>query len=211
MRFPKLRFGFLEGGVAWAVACYCDLVSHWQKRNGKAMREVLDPGLVDKELFATLVARYARRQTEGELASLRDFGTSGPLSPLRDLPVDEFEKSGIRSAEDIRKIFVEQFYFGCEGDDPLNAMAFNSKGIPFNARLKALYGSDIGHWDVPDMSEIAQEAYELVEDGLITQHDLQALLFDNAITFWTANNADFFKGSVVEKAAALRRAELIDS
>jgi hypothetical protein len=149
-RFPKLRFGFLEGGVAWAVMCYCDLISHWHKRNGKAMREFLNPALVDEKLFASLVARYARRQTEGELATLQDFATSKTLSSLHDMPIDEFEKSGIRSAEDIRNIFVEQFYFGCEGDDPLNAMAFNPRGIPFDARLKPLYGSDIGHWDVPD-------------------------------------------------------------
>jgi hypothetical protein len=31
-------------------------------------------------------------------------------------------------------------------DESLNAMAFNPRGIPFDARLKPLYGSDIGHW-----------------------------------------------------------------
>jgi len=205
MRFPKLRFGFLEGGVAWAVMCYCDLISHWHKRNGKAMREVLDPALVDEKLFASLVERYARRRTEGDSAKVL---ASQGFAPLNDMPIDEFEKSGIRSAEDIRKIFVEQFYFGCEGDDPLNAMAFNPHGIPFGARLKPLYGSDIGHWDVPDMSKIAEDAYELVAHGVISESDLQSLLFDNAISFWTANNPDFFKGTRVEVAVARRRSEL---
>jgi hypothetical protein len=66
--------------------------------------------------------------------------------------------------------------------------------------LKPLYGSDIGHWDVPDMSRIAEEADELVEQGVIDEDCLRALLFDNAITFWTANNRDFFKGTAVENA-----------
>jgi hypothetical protein len=102
---------------------------------------------------------------------------------------------------------VKKFYFGCEGDDPLNAMAFNPRGIPFDARLKALYGSDIGHWDVPDMSEIVEEAYELVEHGVIDEKSLRTFLFDNAIIFWTANNPDFFKGTKVESAAERCRAE----
>jgi len=205
MRFPKLRFGFLEGGVAWAVMCYCDLISHWHKRNGKAMREILNPALVDQKLFSGLVARYARRQTDGDLATLQDFGPGTTASS--DLPIDEFEKSGIQSAEDIRDLFVEKFYFGCEGDDPLNAMAFNPRGIPFDARLKPLYGSDIGHWDVPDMSEIAEEAYELVRHGVIDEKSLRTFLFDNAIMFWTANNPDFFKGTTVQSAADRSRAE----
>ena len=33
-RFPALRFGFLEGGVAWACSLYADLLGHWSKRNG---------------------------------------------------------------------------------------------------------------------------------------------------------------------------------
>ena len=199
MRFPKLRFGFLEGGVAWAVMCYCDFISHWNKRNGTAMREFLNPARVDQGLFASLVARYARRQTDGELATLQNFAPSTCLST--DMSIDEFEKSGIQSAEDIRDIFVEKFYFGCEGDDPLNAMAFNPSGIPFDARLKPLYGSDIGHWDVSNMSEITEEVYELVEHGVIDEKSLRTFLFDNAITFWTANNPDFFKGTRVEAAA----------
>jgi predicted TIM-barrel fold metal-dependent hydrolase len=208
MRFPKLRFGFLEGGVAWAIMCYCDLVSHWQKRNGKAMREFLNPALVDQKLFVSLVARYARRQTDGELANLQDF-TPG-MNPSSDMPIDEFEKSCIRSAEDIREIFVDRFYFGCEGDDPLTAMAFNPRGIPFDAKLKPLYGSDIGHWDVSDMSKIAEETYELVEHGVIDEGSLRSFLFENAVRFWTANNRDFFKGTALQNEVAGGRAGIVE-
>ncbi|HLW72065.1 MAG TPA: amidohydrolase family protein [Candidatus Binataceae bacterium] len=211
LRFPKLRFGFLEGGVAWAVICYCDLISHWHKRNGKAMRESLDPALVDQNLLASLVAHYARRQTDGDLRMLRGLGAVPAGTISSDIPLDEFGKSGIQSAEDLRKIFTEKFYFGCEGDDPLNAMAFNARGIPFDARLRPLYGSDIGHWDVPDMAKIAEETYELVEHGIINEEALRAFVFDNAVTFWTANNPDFFKNTIVERAVGRRRAELLGS
>lgn len=33
----------------------------------------------------------------------------------------------------------------------------------FGARLRAICSSDIGHWDVPDITEVAEEAYDLVE------------------------------------------------
>jgi len=34
-RFPDLKFGFLEGGVAWGCSLYADLLGHWSKRNAK--------------------------------------------------------------------------------------------------------------------------------------------------------------------------------
>ena len=59
----------------------------------------------------------------------------------------------ITKKEDIRDLFVPSFYFGCEADDPANAWAFTDRRIPFGARLHAIFGSDIGHWDVPDMTD----------------------------------------------------------
>jgi predicted TIM-barrel fold metal-dependent hydrolase len=208
VRFPKLNFGFLEGGVAWAVLCYCDLVGHWHKRNGRAMRDNLNPALVDEALFADLVRRYARRRTDGDLSLLRIPPVSQPIAEDSGFPLDEFARSGVREAQDIRDIFVNRFYFGCEGDDPLNALAFRASGVPFGARLKALYGSDIGHWDVTDMAQAAEEAYELVEQRLLDERELRAFLFDNAIGFWTWNNPHFFDGTAIESEVARRRAEL---
>ena len=31
-RFPRMRFAFLEGGVAWGCSVFVDLISHWEKR-----------------------------------------------------------------------------------------------------------------------------------------------------------------------------------
>ncbi len=58
-RFPAMNFGFLEGGVAWAAALYCDIVGHWEKRNLRALRRNLDPALIDRQLMGQMVARYA--------------------------------------------------------------------------------------------------------------------------------------------------------
>ena len=68
---------------------------------------------------------------------------------------------------------VSGFYFGCEADDPLNATAFNTKMNPFGARLGAIFSSDIGHWDVPDMTEVLAEAYELVDKEVVTERDFE--------------------------------------
>ena len=108
----------------------------------------------------------------------------------------------IKRAEDIRDLFVNNFYFGCEADDPLNAYAFNRKANPYGAKMNVLFGSDIGHFDVPDMKDVVPEAYELVEDGLITDDDFRDFMFVNPVRFWGEANPNFFKGTRVEKEAA---------
>ena len=99
------------------------------------------------------------------------------------------------------------FYFGCEADDRANAWAFRPGANPFNARLNAIFSSDIGHFDVPDMMDVLPEAYELVDDGLITTDDFRDFTFANAVRFWGTANPGIFKGSAVENAAASVLAE----
>ena len=70
--------------------------------------------------------------------------------------LDEFAACGIERAEDIHDLFVAPFFCGCEADDPMTATAFNTKANPFGARLNAMFGSDISHWDVPDMTEVLE-------------------------------------------------------
>jgi hypothetical protein len=67
--------------------------------------------------------------------------------------------------------------------------------------LGAVFGSDIGHFDVPDMTAVLHEAYELVEDDLITQTDFRDFVFNNPVRLWAGNNSNFFKGTVVEEQA----------
>ena len=80
------------------------------------------------------------------------------------------------------------------------AVAFRGKGLPFDVKLKAVFGSDIGHWDVPEMREVLEEAFELVEDGLIEEDDFRDFMFTNPVTLHARGNPAFFKGTIVEDA-----------
>jgi len=201
-RFPSLRFAFLECGVAWACALYSDLIGHWQKRNGDAVLNY-DPTRLDRELFASLCERYGGRVMENGRLEQAVKG-AGIATDSREDPsaLDEYARCEISKKEDIRDLYVPNFFFGCEADDPTNAWAFDSRRLPFGVRLNAIFSSDIGHWDVPDMTEVVDEAYELVEHGAITPDDFRDFVFTNPVKLWTAMNPDFFKGTVVEGYAA---------
>jgi predicted TIM-barrel fold metal-dependent hydrolase len=190
-RFPDMNFAFLEGGVAWAASLYCDLLGHWEKRNLGALRRNLDPALIDRALMGQMMSRYAPGA-----AAVR--GPSRPLEPGDML--DEWAACGIDSGRDIKRLFVDRFYFGCEADDPLTSMAFNTSVNPFGAELNAMMGSDIAHWDVPDMTEVLEEAWEMVEHGWIDESAFTKFTFSNPVRFYTGTNPTFFKGTVVEHA-----------
>ena len=199
-RFPELNFAFLEGGVGWACSLYADLVGHWEKRNSQAL-ENTNPARLDQAGILALVEKYGKPAVveavrRGEGLDDNGNGTGG----VEDL--DDYFRCKITRKEDIRDLFVPRFYFGCEADDPINAWAFNRRANPMGARLNALFSSDIGHFDVPDMGEVVPEAHELVEHGLLTADDFRDFMFANAVRFWGEVNPTFFKGTVVEKQAA---------
>lgn len=193
-RFPDLNFGFLEGGVAWAASLYADLVGHFEKRSGAAMRR-LDPARVDWDEFADLFARYG-----GDWAA----HTPKPVQyPAQDVALlDEFAAVGIEHAEEIRDLFAVPFFCGCEADDPMTVTAFNTKANPFGARFNAMFGSDISHWDVPIMADVLGEVYEMVEHELFTDADLRDFVYTNPVRFYTLGNPEFFAGTVVEDTVA---------
>jgi hypothetical protein len=124
-----------------------------------------------------------------------------------DAELDEFSALGIESAEEIRDLFVPNFYFGCEADDPMNPLAFRTELWPHGARFNAIYGSDVGHFDVPDMRRVLEEAYEPVAEGRMRAEDFRDFSFANAARFFTETQPDFFRGTRVEDAVdALRKA-----
>ncbi len=195
-RFPTLKFAFLECGVGWACNLYADLIGHWEKRNSQGL-ENYNPANLNRELLLDLYRRYGGKTVEEKLEQLSQEGDL-PFSSRED-GVDDWAPCRIERVEDIRGLFVPNFYFGCEADDPMNAWAFNRKVNPFGVQLKAIFSSDIGHWDVPDMTEVVEEAHELVEERVITEEDFRDFVFTNPATLWTDMNPDFFKGTVVEK------------
>ena len=197
-RFPKLNFAFLEGGVAWAAGLYADLVGHWEKRNIKVV-EWLDPSRMDRELLRKLFSQYGGKILKGREERLEAM-LDHLMSDHEDWEtLDEWAACGIEKKEDIHDLFVPNFYFGCEADDPMTAMAYN--GVA-GARLNAIFSSDVGHWDVPDIGEVMNEAYEMVERELLNAEDFRDFTFANSVRLHGGMNPDFFKGTVIEQEAA---------
>jgi predicted TIM-barrel fold metal-dependent hydrolase len=199
MRFPGLRFAFLEGGVAWGCNLYSDLVGHYAKRGPQAIGQ-LDPTKLDRARMRELFLEYAPKsflRHVDELDSALTFLADPGEDPAR---VDEFAASGVRSVEDIREVFTRSFYFGCEADDPMNATAFDTRANPLGAKLRPIFGSDIGHWDVPDMRAVLAEAWELVERGIIDEAALREFLFVNPARLLAEVDPCYFEGTSVADA-----------
>jgi predicted TIM-barrel fold metal-dependent hydrolase len=204
-RFPQLKFAFLECGSGWARSLYADLIGHWEKRNIRAI-ENYDPAKLDRELLLSLYERYGDERVRANLDKLRaasdSSGGAREYAAVDQAMLDEWNLCGIERAQDIRDRFVPNFYFGCEADDPVTASAFDTKRNPFAARLNAIFSSDIGHWDVPDMSKVLEEAYEMVEHGAIGADDFRRFAFANTARLWAGMNPEFFKGTAVERDVA---------
>src|SRR5580765_5469154 len=213
-RFPQLRFAFLEGGVGWACNLVTDLVGHWERRRREAMNAQTRPTNVDRQELARLFRQFGGRVYEEKteeifrcIALPEPFKTAEELTDraYRQPAFDDFGRVPVKSADELRQHFAERFYFGCEADDPMTAWAFDPHG---NHRLRPIFSSDVGHFDVVDMTEVLEEAYELVEHGMITEDDLREFLLTNPARLHTAANPDFYKGTVVEDAVAKELARL---
>jgi predicted TIM-barrel fold metal-dependent hydrolase len=200
-RFPDLNFAFLEGGVGWGCQLFADLIEHWETR-GRAGIANMEPRKLDRALLKSLVDKYGYEDIAAELAR-RDGWPNLEVDELTGgIPVhDDFAACEIARKEDWIDLYVRPFYFGCEADDRMNATAFG-RSNPFGARLNAIFSSDIGHFDVPNMLHPVPEAHELVEDGLITAEDFRDFTFANAVRLWGTQNPRFFEGTVVAKEAA---------
>ena len=204
-RFPDLKFSFMEGGAGWARNLFSDLVGHWEKRNLDALENV-DPKNLDMARLAEFVEEFGGPLLKARAGEIRDSKDITQFDARKDDGVvdasliDDWAKSGIKSRHDIHDRFIPNFYFGCEADDPMTAGAFKGNENPMNAKLKVMYGSDIGHWDVIQMNETLEEAYEMVEDGLIDADDFRDFTFTNVAMLHGGMNPDFFKGTPVEAA-----------
>ncbi|HVZ31975.1 MAG TPA: hypothetical protein VG963_06100 [Polyangiaceae bacterium] len=91
--------------------------------------------------------------------------------------LEDFTAAGIESVEDIKKRWVDSFFFGSESDDRSVAHAFNDKANPLGIEINAIYSSDVGHWD---------------------------WVFGNPYKFYTEANPNFFKGTAIERKLASR-------
>jgi predicted TIM-barrel fold metal-dependent hydrolase len=186
-RFPALKFAFLEGGVGWARTLLSDLVAHWEKR-GAAAIGTLDPALLDVDALVALFDEHGPPSLRDASVVRAFFSRPDP----RPAQADDFASAAIECEADFGPRFVDPFFFGCEADDPINAWAFN--GGP---RLQAVLGSDIGHWDVPRLDGVLQEAHELVEDGALSEADFRDFVFTHPVRLY---GPGFFVGTACEAA-----------
>jgi len=197
-RFPAVKFSFLEGGATWACQLLVDLLGHYAKRNRSSIANY-DPIHLNLDLIDELFDAFGR----GRLALGPDdrrrmfpamFSRIAETDPYSD---DDFAESGIKDAEEIIRIFTEQFFFGCEADDPMNALAFDVDLLPGATGLSAMFASDIGHWDVPDMKKVLPEAWELVEHGHLDQSQFAQFACGNVARMLSSGRPDFFEGTSV--------------
>ena len=205
-RLPKLRMAFLECGAGWAADLYGGIIARWEKRNPEALQNV-DPRYLDEDRIMELFAAYGDEKAVGKLEEIKESLRSPSMFATHHAPdeLNDFALAGITKPEDIRDRFIPNFFFGCEADDPMNAAAFNTKITPFGAKVGAMLSSDIGHWDVLDMRDVVEEAYELVEDGVMTADDFRDFTFANPLRFFTDLNPAFFDGTVIEAEAKAAR------
>ena len=199
-RFPELNFAFQEGGVAWACALYNDICEHWEKRNIDSLKENLNPHTFDIGLMVDMFEKYGNAYLSAERAREQPYFRPLDLKKPED-ELDEFAACRIEKAEDIRELFTERFYFGCEADDLMVPCAFNPDMNHFGARLNATLSSDLGHWDVVDMLKVLPEAYEFVEKELLSPGEFRDFAFANQVRMLGGMNPDFFKGTVIEHDA----------
>ncbi|MBM3347308.1 MAG: amidohydrolase [Betaproteobacteria bacterium] len=201
-RFPGLRFGFLEGGTAWAAALFADLLGHWKKRNPAALVRV-DPARMDRAAFLALCREHGAALLGDALRPEFHDQLVGSVSTnyREDRALhDEFALTGVSCPEDMLERFVKPFYFGCEGDDPMTGVAFDPRRNPLRTRLNAVFGSDIGHFDVPNIAAVLEETWEPVERGDMDWEDFRAFVFGNPARMWAGQNPHFFRGTSVESA-----------
>ena len=202
-RFPSLHFAFMEGGVAWASELYAGLQSHVGKRNPSAIGNY-DPKNLDAARLAQLFDQYAHGALAKDPLNVSDptFWPAGWHWIDDPLIAHELEGLGLSDAAGLGPLFEQNSYFGCEADDPLVSLGFDRRLNPNHGKLKAIFSSDIGHWDVTDMEEVLEEAYELVEHGLLDEAQFKEFTFAHVAQLHGGMNPDFFKGTVVEADVA---------
>jgi len=195
-RFPELRVALLEGGVQNGVRLYADLFSRWHKRSPQGL-EHLDPANLDLQEAEQLFKQYASSDVAERLDQLT---ATLQVNPQQVAPEhrDDFAAMNVETEEDLRDRFIPNFYFGCEADDPLSSIAFDSRINPLGEQVRAIMSFDLGHWDVTDMDHAAAEAYEQVEEGLFSEEDFRKFGFEHSVHLYADTNHGFFNGTAIE-------------
>ena len=191
---PPIARRIARRGVAVGVRLYGDLVARWKKRggaqHGPAQPRQHRPGplcRVDRD-YGSDLARFAptNRRRRWAPAATRTRRLRPQWSAHRR-----------RNSRPV----LQQLLLGLRGRRSARRDRLRSAGQPLGARVPAIMGSDIGHWDVPDFSEPLEEAWELVEHGLLDEEQFRDFVFTNQVKLYGVD-PDFFRGTVIESAVA---------
>ncbi|HUP73259.1 MAG TPA: hypothetical protein VM282_09435 [Acidimicrobiales bacterium] len=194
-RFPDAVIAFQECGVSWATTLLSDLIEHWEKRNTDTLHSVFDPQLLDLGELRRYVSDYAPELIAG-LDDVDSALLGAMLWGRKADDIDEFAAMQVTCERDIIELAVPRMWFGCEADDRTVMSAF-AEHNGLQTDLHVMLGSDISHFDTPDMDQVVPSARRLVDKGLLTGSQLRALLCDNAARLFTHADHDFFAGTAV--------------
>jgi predicted TIM-barrel fold metal-dependent hydrolase len=203
-RFQSLQFAFLEGGVHWACGLVNDFIEHWERRNIASIH-VLDPQRLDRTAMKRIIGTWGDSFVEDDdakdsmwLYANRREGAQGDTAAPANR--DDFAACELHTASDIQRLFGNM-YFGAEADDRTVHCAFR----PFNSmsiRLRAMFSSDYGHWDVGVPAQLLLHSYDLVREELLSSEEFREFVADNAIRLHGTLNRTFWQGTVVEGYAS---------
>ena len=199
-RHPGQPFAFLECGVSWAMQMLCDSLEHWEKRRVEAL-DRLDPAGLDFDALDDLVKRYGGPFADIDESKRRAAYAGEAIDQPPPEEPDDFVHLGASSKQEMCDLFSRDLYFGCEADDRGVATAF-AHSNPRGTKLKAMFSSDIGHWDVVEQTGVVPEAYGLIEKGVLDEGQFRDFAFAHAAEMLLKANPAFFEGTALEAEAA---------
>src|SRR5437016_13402543 len=113
--------------------------------------ENMDPTKLNRPLLRELVDKYGYADIAAELDKrdgcplVEDFLTGG-------MPPDDYIRCNIIEEQDWIDLYATPYYFCCEADDRMHAVAFG-KAMPLGARIIAIYRSEIRYFYVVDIQD----------------------------------------------------------
>ena len=105
-----------------------------------------------------------------------------------------------RRGEDIRDVFTRAFHFGCEADDPLTALAFDTARNPLARGSRRCSRPTSGTGTSPTSARCCPRRGSWSSTAHATEADFRSLTFENPISLWAGMNPSFFDGTTVEGA-----------
>ena len=193
--------------LSWASVAAADGWPDWAERwlfnsGERTVRALEATGRGQAEEAVRPLETALRLAGESDVAAY-NAGTGRLDAGVGD-PSALFEGAAGRGPADLARIFGDQFFFGCESDDASVHRALDGPGNKLGVTLRALFSSDIGHWDVPRLTDPVPQSWQLVEKGLLPADDYRRFVFELTARLHLGMNPAFFDGTRVEEEAKKR-------